>query len=334
MNFGAATSPARGRVRIGLYLLCASFAVSYLWLPFELLPAGPAYGRRFRFIALSWALTGLLWFVGALMLRGAGRLAAAPQGHEARRLGVASATLAAAALGYCALGLLAQRFGRDSTAETTFAPLGGVVFALVAAAVAGALLWWLRTAEAALAAARAPRGVYVAAAACAGASILCRAINAFSPASIAPAQTLLLAPLGWTTALGCVAALALRLTIFAPALARAAERDGDKTLQGGATEEREGIGEAAPRRRPFSARLLEFGVGFFGFPIGVAFVFSLVLPLGDFAAQTSPFLALAGLLAAFVFLLRAKRTAAALGGLAALVIAPTLLFGFCLALFR
>ncbi|HNX19747.1 MAG TPA: hypothetical protein PKG80_05705, partial [Acidobacteriota bacterium] len=96
----------------------------------------------------------------------------------------------------------------------------------------------------------------------------------------------------------------------------------------------EKIGEAAPRRKPFAARLLEFVVGFFGFQIGVAFVFSLVLPLGDFAAQTSPFLALAGLLAAFILLLRAKRTAAALGGLAALVIAPMLLFGFCLAIFR
>ena len=334
MNFGAETSAARGRVRIGLCLLCASFAVSYLWLPFELLSAGPEYGRRFRFIALSWALTGLLWFVGALMLRGAGRLAAAPQGNEARRLDVASATLAAAALGYFALGLLAQRFGRDSMAETTFAPLGGVVFALVAAAVVGTLFWWLRTAETALAAARAPRGVYFAAVACAGGSILCRAIDSFSPASMAPAQTLLLAPLGWTTALGCVAALALRMTICAPALARAAERDGDKTLSGGATAEWEEIGEAAPRRKPFAARLLEFVVGFFGFQIGVAFVFSLVLPLGDFAAQTSPFLALAGLLAAFILLLRAKRTAAALGGLAALVIAPMLLFGFCLALFR
>ena len=73
MNFGAETSAARGRVRIGLCLLCASFAVSYLWLPFELLSAGPQYGRRFRFVALSWALTGLPWLVGALTLRGAGR---------------------------------------------------------------------------------------------------------------------------------------------------------------------------------------------------------------------------------------------------------------------
>ena len=68
MNFGAATSAVRVRVRGGLYLLGASFAVSYLWLPFELLSAGPEYGRRFRFIALSWALTGLLWLVGALTL--------------------------------------------------------------------------------------------------------------------------------------------------------------------------------------------------------------------------------------------------------------------------
>ena len=333
MNFGAATSAVRVRVRGGLYLLGASFAVSYLWLPFELLSAGPEYGRRFRFIALSWALTGLLWLVGALTLRGAGRLAPAPQGKEARRLDVAAASLAAAALVYFVLGLLARGFGRDSAAETTFAELGGVVFALAAAAVVGALLWWLRTAEAALAATPAPPGVYFAAAACAAASIAFRTINSFSPASLAPTQTLLLAPLGWTTALGCAAALALRLTYCAPALARAAEREGDKTLLGGATEENEGIGEAAPRRKPFPARLLEFVVGFFGFQIGLALVFSLAAPLGDFAAQTTPFLAVAGLLAAFVVLLRAGRKAAALGGLAAVVIAPLLLAGTCAALF-
>lgn len=333
MNFGAATSAVRVRVRGGLYLLGASFAVSYLWLPYELLSAGPSYGRSFRFIALSWALTGLLWLVGALLLRGGGRLAPAPQSEEARRLGVASTGLAAAALAYFVLGLLAQGFGREVAVETTFAPLGGVVFALAAAAVAGALLWWLRTAEAAFAAAPAPRGVYLAAAACAGASILCRTINSFSPANLGSAQPLLLAPLGWTTALGCAAALALRLTFRAPALARAAGREVDERLSRGATEENEGIGEAAARRRPFPARLLEFVVGFFGFQIGLALVFALVSPLGDFAAQTTPFLALAGLLAAFVVLLRERRTAAALGGLAALVIGPLLLAGTCAALF-
>ncbi|MCE5248168.1 hypothetical protein LLG88_14770 [bacterium] len=326
MNVLFGPSAVRVQVRAGLYLVCAIFAISLLWLPFGLIFARTTYGPNFHLVATSWTVTSVLWIVGALLLHGAARLVAASRRREARRVRVAAATLGAAALAYFAFGLRARGLGQEPAVETMLTGLGGAVLAFLAVARGGALLWWLSTAETALAAPRMSRGLYFAGAVCAGTSLLCGVVNTTYPANSAPAPTFLLAPMAWAAALGCAAALAMQLASRAPTLVRgaaaaiAAARAGD-------------VAEARPPRKSFPARLLEFVVGFFGFQIGVALVLAGSALIGDLAFQIAVFVVVAGSIMAFVVLLRRGRTAAALGGLAALVVAPLVLMGACTVLF-
>lgn len=324
MNLLFGPSAVRVQVRAGLYLVCAIFAISLLWLPYEF--AAGSYGRGFHLAATSWTVTSVLWIVGALLLLGAGRLVGASRSREARRAGVAAATLGAAALAYFAFGLRARGLGHEPAMETMLTGLGGAVLALLAVARVGALLWWLSTAETALAAPGMSRGLYFAGAVCAGTSVLCRLVNTTYPADRAPLLTHFLAPMAWAAALGCAAVLATQLAFRAPTLVRgaaaaiAAARAGD-------------VAEARPPRKSFPDRLLEFVAGFLGFQIGFALVFVGSSLLGTSGFQSALFVAVAGSIVVFVVLLRRGRTAAALGGLAALVAAPLVLLGACAVLF-
>ncbi|MEN6631833.1 MAG: hypothetical protein ABFD84_05365, partial [Candidatus Polarisedimenticolia bacterium] len=167
-------------VRRGLYLLCAIFLVSLVWLPYELLLFGPISGDTARLGTFERTLIDALWIVGASMLLGARRLVAATRGGEARRLGVASAALLGAAIVHFAPTLAERALGRALASDDMFSVVG-FVLALVAAALAGALFWWLRTAEEALDAPPAPRGLYFAGAAGAGTSVLCQVIVSAYP---------------------------------------------------------------------------------------------------------------------------------------------------------
>ena len=322
-----------GWVRRGLYLLGAIFFLSFVWLPYELIFSRATSDAAARIGAIERTVIDALWIVGASMLLGARRLVAATRGGEARRLGVASAALLGAAIVHFAPTLAELALGRALVSDDMFSAFG-FVLALVAAALAGALFWWLRTAEEALDAPPAPRGLYFAGAAGAGTSVLCQVIVSAYPRDFAPASIRALAPLGWTAALGCAAALALRLARRSPALLRRAERRDWSAERDAATGAPGDAARLAPKRKSFPARLLEFVVGFFAFQSGAALIFAGVTSLAASASWAAIFIVGGAAVAAFVILVRKGRTAAAMGGLASLVIVPLILVGACLAMFR
>ena len=322
-----------GWVRRGLYLLGAIFFLSFVWLPYELLFTGAPSGATAPIGAIERTVIDALWIVGASMLLGARRLVAATRGEEARRLGAASAALLGAAIVHFAPTLAELALGRALVSDDMFSAFG-FVLALVAAALAGALFWWLRTADEALGAPPAPRGLYFAGAACAGTSVFCQALVSAFSRDFAPAWILGLAPLGWTAALGCAAALALRLARRAPALLRRAERANGSAEHAAAAGEPGDAASIASGRKSFPARLLEFVVGFFAFQSGVALIFVGVSSLSGSGSWTPVWVAGGAAVLGIVILLRKGRTAAAMGGLTAVVVVPLILIGACFATFK